>query len=102
MAPEVLRGRPCTPAGDVHAVGAVVFEMLTGETHVNLEGRTPVDLMHAVLHQPPRLPHSRVPAPFAPVLERALAKDPLERYQSAREMRAALEGAWASVRVSTS
>ncbi|MCA1812768.1 MAG: serine/threonine protein kinase [Halobacteriales archaeon] len=90
LAPEVLRGARANPQADVYAAGAVLYRLLTGEHYVDLAGRDALQLRQAILHNPPRLPHPRVPKVLAPVLRTALEKQPDQRYASALDMRAAL------------
>lgn len=91
MAPEIWDGKDATPATDVYALSCVVFEMLTGE--VLFEGSS----MMAVLKKHadgPEFPDSwppDVPDGVTEVLQRGLAKDPIERFSRTGEMLAALE-----------
>jgi serine/threonine-protein kinase len=88
MAPEQARGRGTTPASDVYSVGVVLYEMLAG--HPPFVGGTAVDLaLHHLQDPPPPLP-SGVPAALTAIVERALAKDPEERYLSGGELADAL------------
>lgn len=94
LAPERISGRRATPASDIYSLGAVAYECLTGRPPFVAAG--PVAL--AVAHQrEPLRPLGEiapdVPADIAAVVERALAKDPAERFGSAADMRAALLGA---------
>jgi tetratricopeptide (TPR) repeat protein len=93
MAPEQLRGGPVDTRSDIYAVGAVLYEMATGQRPFpQTHGPT---LMGAILHEAPR-PPSSTNLHIMPGLERvilqALEKEPSRRYQSAREIRVALEG----------
>lgn len=93
LAPERLRGGRPSPSADLYAVGAVLYRLLTGEDYVAMDGKSAYESGDAILHDAPRLPHPRVPAPLASVISRALAKTPEERYASAAEMGEALRGA---------
>lgn len=89
-APEVLRGKVPDARSDLYALGALLYRAFTGESYVPF----PVDFERgrlAVLTQPPRLPHPRVPARWEALLARCLAKDPRQRPASARELAEALE-----------
>lgn len=93
MAPEQLDGAPATPASDVYAVGALLYRLLTGEHYLAFAALDEARARDLVRRAPPRLPHPRVPRALDPVLQRALAKEPRERYASARAMRDALDEA---------
>ena len=87
MAPEQLEGQEADPRTDIFAFGAVVYEMLTGKRA--FEGKNQVSLMAAILEHEP-LPISKVQPLTPPALDRVvkkcLAKDPDDRWQSARDL----------------
>jgi two-component system LytT family response regulator len=88
MSPEQVRGGEVDARSDLFAFGALLYEMLTGETAFRRE--TGVETLHAVLKEPaPRLPEAGFDA-AAPVLQRlldrCLAKAPDDRYASAAEL----------------
>jgi serine/threonine-protein kinase len=88
MAPEQAEGEPTAPATDVYGVGIVLYEMLAG--HPPFEGSSAVELgMHHVHDTPPPLPPDTPPA-LARIVERALLKDPAERYADGAELADAL------------
>jgi tetratricopeptide (TPR) repeat protein len=84
MAPEVLNGDPADRRSDIFALGVVFYEMLSG--HHPFAAPTPTAMLGQVLHQPPRPLDATVPASFAAIVNRALAKSPAERYQTAHEI----------------
>jgi Tol biopolymer transport system component/predicted Ser/Thr protein kinase len=80
MAPEQALGQAVDERSDVFSLGAVLYEMVTGKRAFS--GASQVDVLHAITHS--------TPDPIGPpelqwVVDKALAKDPRERYQSMRE-----------------
>lgn len=86
MAPEVGRGA-CTKQVDVYACGVMFYEMLTGEVPFRGDSWAEVALRHQTDN--PEL--GRVPPEYLPVLEKALAKKPENRYADIDEMIRAVE-----------
>jgi eukaryotic-like serine/threonine-protein kinase len=85
MSPEQARGADVDARSDLFAVGAVLFEMLSGRPAFN--GESAIDALHAVLHdQPPALIGSLAVVDADGVIQKALAKSAADRYQSAEEM----------------
>ncbi len=92
MAPEQASGDPVTAQADVYATGTMLFELLSGRLPFT-GGENAMSLLVARISQdPPPLasvaPH--VPASIAAVVDRAIAKKPSDRYQSAEEFGVAL------------
>ncbi len=91
MAPEQARTPDVTPAADLYAVGAILYELLTLERLVQKGSMNEMILRSAF---PTRRPLSELrpaeAARFEPVLNRALAFDPEARFESAREFSDAL------------
>jgi hypothetical protein len=94
MAPEQARGRPTSPATDVYSVGIVLYEMLAGHPPFVEKSAVEVALRH--LNDPPPPLPAQTPAALAEIVERALSKDPAERYPSAGPMADALAQAGGS------
>src|SRR5436305_14973302 len=94
-APEQARGERVDERADIFSTGVLIYEMLTGIWP--FQGRTSIDVRHAVLHEKPKpLSEARpggAPPRLQAILERAMAKDPKQRYQKATEMRDELRAA---------
>jgi len=95
MSPEQIRGADLDGRADVYSAGVVLYEMLTGACPFT--GSTQIDVLMRHLNEEPIAPRKRRPdAPIPASLEaaciRALAKDADDRYESAAEFRADLEG----------
>jgi len=92
MSPEQLRGRQVDHRTDIYSLGAVLYEMSTGQGPF-VEGTT-AELISSILRDTPK-PVSRLraelPMGLERIIERCLAKQPAERYASVRELRGALE-----------
>jgi eukaryotic-like serine/threonine-protein kinase len=88
MAPEQLEGREADSRTDLFAMGAVLYEMVTGRPA--FAGRSKASLIAAILTSEPA-PFGQTQRLVPPALERAvkhcLAKDPDERWQSAADLR---------------
>ena len=89
MAPEILRGSPGDARSDLWAFGIVLYTMLHGD--LPFRGMTIAEVCSAILQYPLPPLGSTVPGPLQRIVEKALNKNPAERYQSASEMRDALE-----------
>jgi len=92
MSPEQLEARAVDARADIFALGAVMHEMVTGRRA--FEGRSPASVIAAVLRtDPPPLSsiRSAVPPPLDRVVRKCLAKEPDERWQTARDLTSELE-----------
>jgi TolB-like protein/Flp pilus assembly protein TadD/predicted Ser/Thr protein kinase len=86
MSPEQALGKPLDARSDLFSMGAVIYEMCTGQPAFPERGP---EVLDAVLHRPP-MPISRlnyeVPEELDRIVRKCLAKDPADRYQAAREL----------------
>jgi serine/threonine protein kinase len=94
MSPEQVRGEKVDARSDIFSVGALMYEVLAGQKPFEAESMHSV--LFQVLDQNPVPIQSRtpdVPIPIAQVVDKALAKEPAQRFQAAGEMRTALRNA---------
>ncbi|HEY3817389.1 MAG TPA: protein kinase [Polyangiaceae bacterium] len=100
MSPEQGRGDALDGRSDLYSLGVVLFELLTGRVPFVADSATKTLLLH--LNEPPPDPRNvnperAIPAPFAEITLRALAKSREDRWQSAGAFAAALGEALFSV-----
>ncbi len=91
LSPEQARGELVDARSDVYATGCVLYELLCGQPP--FVGDSPVSVAYQHVREDPRPPsllNRDVPPPVDAIVLKALAKNPLNRYQSAGEMRADL------------
>ncbi|WP_433372669.1 Stk1 family PASTA domain-containing Ser/Thr kinase [Actinoplanes sp. CA-142083] len=89
LSPEQARGEAVDARSDVYAAGCVLFELLVG--HPPFVGDSPVSVAYQHVREDPRAPsdvNPEVPRDIDAIVLKALAKNPMNRYQSAQEMRA--------------
>jgi serine/threonine protein kinase len=87
MAPEQLEGTEADARTDIFAFGAVLYEMLTGKKA--FEGKSHASLIASILdHEPPPISQAQpvAPAVLDRIVRKCLAKDPDERWQTARDL----------------
>ncbi|MEM7048736.1 MAG: TonB family protein [Acidobacteriota bacterium] len=92
MSPEQAWGRSVDPRSDIFSLGTLVYEMLTGQKLFS--GDSEISVLEAVREcqvQPPREINPAINSDANRVLMTALAKDPEDRFQSASQLRDALE-----------
>jgi hypothetical protein len=94
MPPEQFDGRPPDRRGDVYSASVVLWEMLTGQRL--FEGLTEGETFRKIIVGPPEPPSTYAP-PGTEVLDdiimRGLARDPADRFSTARDMALAIERA---------
>jgi eukaryotic-like serine/threonine-protein kinase len=101
LSPEQARGESVDARSDVYSTGCLLYELVTGVPP--FQGDSPVAVAYQHVRENPSMPSSRVPGlPRAldSIVMKALAKNPLNRYQSAGEMRSDLQRALANQPVS--
>jgi predicted Ser/Thr protein kinase len=92
MSPEQLEGRTVTGHSDLFSLGVSLFQLLTGQLPFIADSMT--GLMQQIAeapHPPLRAFRPDLPASVESVIDRALAKNPEDRYDSGAQMAAALE-----------
>jgi eukaryotic-like serine/threonine-protein kinase len=97
MAPEQLEGKPVDARTDIFAFGALLYEMATGRKA--FAGKSQASLIASILtEQPPLISSARTAAPtdasltaLDHLVERCLAKNPEERWQTMHDVRVELE-----------
>ena len=93
MSPEQLQSKEVDARSDIFAFGLVLYEMLTGKRA--FEGSTAASVIAAILERPAPSIAAVAPEALDQILARCLAKDPDTRWQSARDLHAALKLAMA-------
>jgi serine/threonine protein kinase len=93
MSPERIAGAPASVGDDLYAVGLMAYEALLGRCLFQQDN--PAALAHAVMDNPPP-PVAALRADVDPllagVIDRAIARNPSQRFSSAAQMRSALAG----------
>jgi hypothetical protein len=87
MSPEQAGGAPVDHRSDIFSFGVMTYEMLCGVRPFG--GQTDIDVLHAIqrVPPPPLADHRRdLPSELVVAVEKALEKEPVDRYQSMREM----------------
>ena len=88
MSPEQVQGKPADTRSDIFSFGLVLYEMLTGKRA--FDGTNPASVMAAVLERDVPSLAGVAPPWLDRLLQRCLAKDPDERWQSAKDVNHAL------------
>jgi len=92
MAPEQIAGQAVTGRSDIYSLAVVAYEMLTGQPP--FQGKTITSVIYRVMNEappPPRQWNAALPRRYDDVFAKALHKDPLQRYETAGALVAALD-----------
>lgn len=87
MSPEQINGQPIDGRSDIFSLGVVFFQLLTGD--LPFKGRTLTELFYNITqgrHASARRINPRIPRPCEQIIDKALAKQPGQRFQSASEL----------------
>ncbi len=96
LSPEQAQGERASPASDRYALAVVAFELLTGRRPFESDSPTAEAGAHVQAPIPSVSALSDLPSELDPVFERALAKDPPQRFETAADFVAALRQALAA------
>ena len=98
MAPEVLRGEGADFRSDLWALGVVLYEAASGS--LPFAGRTAFEISSSIISELPKPLGPPVPPGLWAIIQRCLTKEPMQRYQRASEVQAAVEAVQSAAIVS--
>jgi serine/threonine protein kinase/Tol biopolymer transport system component len=84
MSPEQARGKPADHRSDQFSFGLILYEMAAGRKA--FDKPEAVQVMAAILSEEPAPIERNIPAPLRWAIDRCLAKDPADRYESTRDL----------------
>ena len=87
MSPEQINGHPIDGRSDIFSLAVVFFELLTGQ--IPFHGKNLTNLFYQITqtkHPSPREINPKVPKPVEQILNKALAKDPAQRFSTGADM----------------
>ena len=84
MSPEQAAGRPVDARSDVFSLGVVLYQLLSGRQP--FAGATELEILQKIQHHTADPLGPEIPAPLRMVVDKALEKDPADRYQTMRDM----------------
>ena len=87
MSPQQAKAEALDGRTDIFSLGVVLYESLTGERPFT--GRSAIDVLHAIINTNPRPANAcnpRLPIEVLEILDKALAKDPSDRYSNAGDL----------------
>ncbi len=91
FSPEQARGDPVDPRSDIYSLGCVLYELVVGRPP--FAGDSPVAIAYKHVHEspdPPRQLNPALPAAVEAIILKCLAKNPVNRYPTAEDLRADL------------
>lgn len=96
MSPEQIKGEQPDRRTDIYSLGVTLFEMVSGRPPFEADSAMTLMMMHINDPVPnPKKLNPDVPDSLVAIINKALAKDPADRYQTAAQMAAALRNALA-------
>ena len=98
LSPDAAFGRQVDERSDIYGLGIILYEMLTGKVPYDADTPMAVIMKHVNAPLPTRSEYGRVlPDSVETIILKALMKNPEDRYQTADEMKAALDSARAQI-----
>ena len=91
VAPEISQGHPASERSDIYSMGITFFELITGKVPFDSQSAVTVALMH-IKDKFPSIKkfNNKTPQCVEEIILKAVNKDPIDRYNSAEEMRSAI------------
>ncbi|NNE98058.1 MAG: protein kinase [Pyrinomonadaceae bacterium] len=84
MSPEQAKGEVVDARTDIFSFGVVLYEMIAG--HLPFGGKTPMEIIGAVIHKEPKPMDKEVPGELQRIISKTLRKDRDERYQTIKDL----------------
>jgi serine/threonine-protein kinase len=86
MSPEQINGQDIDGRSDIFSLGVVFYELLTGQ--LPFHGKNLTNLFYQITqvkHQPPRVINPKVPKPVEQIVDKALSKEPTQRFETSAD-----------------